>query len=695
MATDRPTSPETDAATGAGMGQRRRWLVFGGNVAVAVILATLLMVVAIWFSGRLIGGKARSDWTAGGRFSLSPRSKAMLKELPCPVTMTNLYAWSPDVPGTFEQYERVQDLLTEYDVAGGDRVTVEAVNPLSSPTALEPLVTRLRERDKPKALLEEYQALHKDVAALLDARSKELADAADAWTGGPGDAVDALHMISQRWMQMKMVGTITDDGIRQMTADALPAYATAVTRGKEYLRQVSENFAAVPGFLAQVEELAKDASPPEAVKKILAAKDAYQPMRDRIAAFQEKAADVGEAELDALRRQIAQGMAILVETPERVKVVAFDEVWVRNPKADQPDAQERLFAGEQAVSSALLGICQTKKPALLFVTFGAPVTFGMPGMGGGGQYAELAERLRKSNFIIQDWDLMRDQEMPIPDDASKVILVFTPPTPPNPQRPMPPASPEQYGAAIAAVREGTPAILMGEPSSMFQQPVPYAGLFDLFGVDGKWNAVAVHKVVVDQRGRQQAVPQIDLTSYPASPITAPMGALPALVLTASPLEARTPLPDGVTLTAIMELPGGPDYWADTVVFEAMQGQATFDATADLAGPLPLAFAATRKVGDGEQKAVMFGDGDFAQDRVAFYADMYGRPMFPGNAEIFVNSCLWVAGTEHLITVSPEALEARRIGDLGGAAIPLQIILIAGLPAAVLAAGLLVYLLRRG
>jgi len=78
-----------------------------------------------------------------------------------------------------------------------------------------------------------------------------------------------------------------------------------------------------------------------------------------------------------------------------------------------------------------------------------------------------------------------------------------------------------------------------------------------------------------------------------------------------------------------------------------------------------------------------------------YADhIEMQDRFPGNAELFVNACLWVAGSEHLIAVSPEALEARRIGDLGSWQLPIQIFLIVGLPVLVLAAGILVYVVRR-
>ena len=153
------------------------------------------------------------------------------------------------------------------------------------------------------------------------------------------------------------------------------------------------------------------------------------------------------------------------------------------------------------------------------------------------------------------------------------------------------------------------------------------------------------------------------------------------------------------LSPIIELPAGRDYWADTVIMEAMQRQATFDAAEDIPGPVPMALAVTRQTGGGEQKVVLFGDADVAQDHVAFFQDpidrIRGQYRFPGNAEVFLNACLWVSGSEHLIAVSPEAIQARRIGDLGGWQLPIQILIIAGLPALVLGAGLLVYLIRRG
>lgn len=694
MALDK-TNASPDAADG-GLTQKRRWLVFGSNVAIAIVLATVLAGGAVWLSSVTLRGKTRSDWTATGRFSLSPRTKAAVADLPCEVRLTNLYVTVPEIPASAEQQQRVQDLLGEY-AAANPKIAVEAVNPFFDSDAFSTLLARLRkhyekEAESPKAVLADFDALQKEIGVLLTADAKRLDAAAAAWKDGPPDAVNAFRMISQKWKQFQAVGPIVAQGIAEMTGEqtGLPAYATALTRARDYLGQVADLFGAVPGMFDQIQTMAKGAAMPAEVKDVLAAgKATYEPFQKRINEFEKKAAAVKESDLEAIRRDISQGQAILIESPAAIKVVSFDDVWVRASKSrESEEGEERLFAGEQAVSAALMGICVKTRPAVLFVTAGAPAT------SQGGPYSEMAGRLKKANFLVEDWDLMRQPDLPQPEGASKIILVLVPPAPPNPQMMMPPPSPEQYRAAIDAVRSGTPAILMGEPSNMMQPPAPYAELYELFGVEARWNATAVRSVLVDPTaGTERAVPQIEVTKYSPFAITAPLGALPTMFLTASPLMIKKDLPAGVTVAALVEMPAGRDTWAETAAFELMRGQAK-RSDDDLPGPLPLAVAATRKVGDGEQKAVLFGDADVAQDRVAFYADPLGRMLFPGNTELILNSLLWVSGTEQLISVSPEALQARRIGDLGPWGLPLRVAIIGGLPALVLVIGIAMHFIRR-
>jgi len=689
------TPPHRSARNAAesGMSQRRRWLLFGSNVVVAALLASALTVAAVWLSGSLLRGRLRIDWTAGGRFSLSPRSRAMLDELPCDVRLTNLYSHTPKIPASEEQWQRVQDLLAEYQTASL-RITVEAINPAVDVGGVESLVARLRRRyakelEKPKAALEQFAALRKDLNDLLAAEAGRLDAAAGGWKGGPQDTVMALRVVAQGWRELKGVGDQTAVAIQTLADQPLPAYATAIARAREYLKIVKDNLEAVPGYYAKLQESAQGVPVPDDVRAILAAgKKTYEPIRRRIEAFDKAAADLPELELDAVRRDISQGEAILIETPDRVKVISFDEVWVNNP-APTREGSERLFNGESVVSSALVGLSNPEKPAVLFVTFGAAAA------APGGPYAELADRLRKANFIVEDWDVLRRKEMPRPEHMTKAILVFVPPAASDWRQALPPPVPEAYRAAIDAVRDGTAAIVLAEPGGRFAPTVPYGELFGLFGVQVRFDAVAVHKVVVNATtGQERAIPQIEITSYAEHTITRPLGGLPTMMLIAAPLEAAKEPPAGVTVRPIVELPGGADYWADTVVFEAVRGKATRDEGGDIPGRVPLAVAATRRLDKGEQKVVLFGNATFAQDRVAYYRDPFGQPMFPGNAELFLNSLLWVSGTDHLISISPEALQARRLGDMGGWRLPVQVMLIGGLPAAVLAAGLVVYVLRR-
>jgi len=783
MALRKSDETQTTPGAAAGMNRGRRWMVFGSNVAVMILLATALVVVAVWLSGALLRGRVRGDWTSGGRFSLSPRTEALLEELDeanVDARLTNLYSHAPEVPASESQWRRVRDLLSEYGVASG-RVQVEDVNPAVDVGGVEQLIQRLTERyagqmATPKRLLADFKTLHADVQTTLQSEAKRLGAAADAWEDGPPKPRETLRMVAQVWGQLLTIGEFAAGNVRSLSGQALPAYSDALNQAKDYLSQVRERFGVVPEALAKIEDQAGEAEVPETVRKIIAgAEQTYGPLAERIQAFEDEAGDVKETELDRVRREINQGETILIETetdkgvivtgpaeaddlkplaekagaetvqprpegeglevltpPDKldavrkavedadvtvesaevkprldaIKVVAFDDVWVRNPNAgESPEAPERLFAGEMAVSSALLGMVHKRKPAVLFVRAGGPATMPSRSPMGGGQpapYRQMAERLRKANFIVQDWNPQRQPEMPEVENASRVVLVLVPPGRPNRRMPTPPPSPESYAPAVEAIRQGAPAILFGEPGSMFQQPVPYADLFETFGVEATFNAVAVQSVVVDAAGNEEAVPQVQITDYTDHEVTRPVGALPSMLVTASPLQVKEEPGEGLSLSPLIQLPAGRDYWADTVVMEAMQRQATFDAAEDIPGPVPLAVAVTRKTGGGEQKVVLFGDADFAQDRVAFYRNpvMYRdriemQYQFPGNAEVFVNACLWVSGSEQLIAVSPEALQARRIGDLGGWEVPTQVLIIAGLPALVLGAGLLVYLIRRG
>jgi hypothetical protein len=682
--------------------QQARWLTYGVNVVMALVLAVIVAAAAVYLSGELLRGKGRSDWTSAGDFRLSPQTKALVADLPFNVTLTNLYYNTPEAPDSLERWKRVQDLLTEYANVNPSRVTVEAINPAVDVGGVEGVVARLRERykgqsEKPKAILEEFQPLLTEMSTALLAEAKRLGAAADAWKDGPADNISTLRMIKKSWedaaRQNQIQGALLQAFIEQ---EGLPDYTTAVGQARAYAEQASENMTRAASVYKQMLDLLKT-PPPAEVKAVLAgAKEAYGPVLEKIGAFTRKAAEVKASELDQVSKELGQGQAVLIETPNKVLVVGFDEMWTPNPASvnideeEEPSLGSHLFVGEAAISSALLGLEHEDKPAIIFVTYAGAATEGR------GQFVDLADRLRKLNFIVQDWDLLRQHTPPQVPHATKMIYVLTPPSiNPQMQGQIPPPTPETYKPVLDAIKAGAPALVLMEPGGLMSPTVPYGDLAPLFGLTARFNAVAVQKSVVDAAtGAERANNQLTLKEFADHPITRPIKGLTYGIAAACPLLINDKLPEGVTVAPLINLPAGPDFWADTDVYAVQQLKAKFDAAEDLPGPLPLAVAATRQIQGGPEQKVVFFGGHVAENQILRARGQNGQLVVPGNAELLVNSALWVSGTDQLIRTSPEVLQARRIGEIGRWELPIRVLVLAGLPVTVLVFGILVYFIRR-
>lgn len=93
-------------------------------------LATLLVcLVAVNMLAR--GMRLRYDLTEEKLYTLSDGTRNILHNLDRPVTITFYYSQSlPEIPASINIYaQRVEDLLHEYDRAGGERLRVETVDP--------------------------------------------------------------------------------------------------------------------------------------------------------------------------------------------------------------------------------------------------------------------------------------------------------------------------------------------------------------------------------------------------------------------------------------------------------------------------------------------------------------------------------------------------------------------------------------
>jgi hypothetical protein len=501
--------------------------------------------------------------------------------------------------------------------------------------------------------------------------------------------------------QMKMLsealGAAMPEDKAPPTVDEARDLATMAAGG---LKQFPEFYKKILSALASAE---KPIEVPAAVKAFLESAPArFDPLQKKAEDLKTQLQNLGQQKFDEIETSIRGNKESLVfVTADDAKVVPVSDAWISPPAEDeeQEAAAKPIFVGERLISGQLQAFIAKDKPALVFVTFGAPVA------GWGGPYAGLAERLRQSDFIVQEWDLMRQHEMPkieewekTPPKNPKTILVLVPPPPPNMQRPMPPPTPEAYQPVLEMIDRGTPVVLLADVAQMMMR-LPYEPAFTKFGIEPHFESVAVQNVMTDpSRGVERAYPyQTQLTTFGAHPITKALGGLSVAFFRCVPLMPSPKLPEGVEVTPLVLLPTGPDYWVSTDIMAAMGRAGTKrnpekDIVATKDHPIPLAVAATRKTGDAEQRAVAFGNSVFAWD-VIFQQAPRDRA-FPGNTELFVNSVLWVAGKDDLLAVSPEVLQAQRLGDIGPMEKPYKIFLIIGLPALALLAGLIVFLIRR-
>jgi hypothetical protein len=116
-------------------------------------------------------------------------------------------------------------------------------------------------------------------------------------------------------------------------------------------------------------------------------------------------------------------------------------------------------------------------------------------------------------------------------------------------------------------------------------------------------------------------------------------------------------------------------------------------------PPPLFAGAVVEKEDGNGRLVVIGSLQFAINTFINFPDLrFQRPVarFPGNAELFCNSVLWLSKMEPMLAISPAAMEVSRIREISPGALQfwrVGVLLIA-LPGMVILAGILMYFARR-
>jgi hypothetical protein len=353
---------------------------------------------------------------------------------------------------------------------------------------------------------------------------------------------------------------------------------------------------------------------------------------------------------------------------DRCKIIGFRDLATTRPGTSEP-----LFTGEEALTSALLGVTGEKAPVVYHITGHGEMS---PADRGPNGFSQLDARLRARNILLHPLDLAKVNE--VPTDADLLFL-------PAPRVPIPPAETEKLRRYM---RERN-----GRLIALVNPAVPIGSLDDLFY---DWGIIAqdarVHDTSPDASDAQGnllvrlGAANHELTRHATGRRLAFAKARPVSSLgdrvpddetrTITPLAATFNPPDGSRRTWGERNYNTPQPWV-------------FDA-ADIDAPITVATVAERAIGirmnlgAAGGRLLVVGSGDIATNaRLGSFE----------NAAFLLDGFNWMLDRAQFIGIPPRTMKNFQLGatnaDLARVARWFAL-----LPLAALLFGLLVFLWRR-
>lgn len=719
--TDNPTQPAPQQPTTkahSAHSQANRWTRYGLNTAVLILA---LLVIVVLLNAIAYNHFVRFDFTATRKYSLSPQTQKLLKNLDRPIEITTLY-----VEGTIEQSmrQRIEDLLDEYARRSGN-VTVRKIDPSFDVEQYQQFTGEIRKQysaeiDAFTKAFESAGQVYQQVRQFAEEQSAQMAATVPNLQKIDPLSLRNLQTLNSYFSYLAQVMpeelNSANETIKQPFPNLDRARRTVVSR----LTEMRE--AALQQAARQFEVAADDDRNSDDTKDyLLGLSTRYRALLEQVGPIIEKLEGVRFDKYDEIRGKIARGNSIVVASaaPAAAEsdgaatnstgdggmvVLSVDDVF---PIFDRGGAEQteltRDFRGEQTLTGAILGVTQKVKPKIVFLNARpeSALAGNQPG------YSMVAERLRSMNFEVDEWNPagrmgpmgqpMPPGPKPVAEPGQTMIFVSLPAPPPNPQMPFNPATMEIQQALKDHLAAGQPAIVMLQPSQMaaFGQPDTSADFLKDWGITAELGR-PVLTLMPTGDGRTLSSNEIRVTDWPAGhPVSNAIRGLQGIHVQAAPLLVAETPPQDVTVWPLIRTP--VDSWGESdPVIGRQTEQATKDAS-DTPGPLTTAAAAEKR----GQRVVVIADPYWAANFVVRAGPMNpltGEPLyaaFPANAELFVNSCYWLAGLDELIATSAAAQDVRRIGEMTpGVQRTMWWVVLAGLPIACLASGGVVWLVRK-
>lgn len=686
-----------------------------------VVAATLLAVVMANLIGA--GTSTRLDLTFTAAHHLSPRTTQLLDRLePGYEVVLALDQAATDARAR----DAVIDLLNSMaDASPALSVRVIDVGSPRGRTQFESLVDTLKQRDKPaidrqSARFLESAAKFESAASALRASQAELESLAQAVPTDRPDARDIRTFFSQR---AALMGLLADQLAQLTTAvrteledttGVLPDTATLRDRVLPELKKVDVQLAPV---VSQLGRFSTTAAMPESYKPRAAALSrALGSARDGLTVEADALLRFRRAPVFRVAGALEAGEACLVIGPGEGGLTAIErEELVPVSGAATYAPAETARRAEDLVTIALSSLASRDRPILVMLHAEVdPFVMSTP------IFEQFIERSRLRGIDVLEWPLITQPDHPAlepldPDDTRPVVYFVIAP---NSAAASVNGNEDLAGAHRAAKLGQTLQTLLDDEASVlvnvnpsvfptFGDTDPVAHALEPFGL----KPLTGSPIVFDQLGANGT--HRSLTAADAGGIAGEhtlntaVASLPVRMLWPVAVDAvETP---GITTTPILEIPGGSDRWLESVwvaLWQAAAGNAsgtvvTFDAGRDTRRDRYIvAQAAERSRGPSQrpQRVLCIGSNAWALDRVAQErAVIDGRlvPLHAGNLELIDASVFWLAGQDEMIARGASTASAPTVAPIEpGTLRLLQWLIIAGLPALVLVAGVF-YRITRG
>lgn len=339
--------------------------------------------------------------------------------------------------------------------------------------------------------------------------------------------------------------------------------------------------------------------------------------------------DLALTEEMAVKYEVTEPNVVVFDNGERQKYVRADEI----AKIDASSGVERIiaFQGEQAFSSAILGVVQTTAPTVYFLTGHGERDIDNFDRRQG--FSGIRQIIERDNVVVSTLELSKEKKIPSNCDALIVAGAA--------QRM---SSPEVEIIRDWLRRSGRLIILADAGQTSGLEPLLR-----------EWGVVIGNDLVLDP-DRTLTGREVFVSAYNKHPITDKLGTTAAIFQLPRSVEPDYYQEQTADRTQVTPLALSSDNsWAET---QPEQSPAQYDAkTGDLKGPVSLAVAVEKGGMSGgldmqirPARMVVFGDSGFVSN----------GGLTGGDTSLFMSSLNWLLDREQLMAVPPKQVLDTRL-----------------------------------